>query len=406
MPIKIIATPSKPRLSGFTLEDNKSLYGDIVSKYTIAEVAGGTTTDRIDKDARYRSHEGATYTRDASIEAVGDFISLTPSICSVSPYGKVHRESSGIGRVKVVSPILSKTITFDFRNEANEESFVDVFIGTVEGSLASHLEQQVVSRLVNGMSIASNGHAYSVQNHSTKEYVRNSSLWCADVDLSGVSPWNSDGGVRKAGTLITPRHIVNARHYQLPIGATVRFVEHQAPYTAHDRVIVGKVALIYSNDIAVYTLDSDLPDTISPVEYFPHNCKDYLHHVMDNASPLLYFDQEEKVLVARLWSIINGIYLRPYDPYTLRGSFYEKPISGDSGNPWFLIVNGKPVLLTTFLGPSSGGSHYDRLDDINQWLIDADTQAGVSGVDDPTWPNANGHYQVKPADFSAFPNYA
>lgn len=39
-------------------------------------------------------------------------------------------------------------------------------------------------------------------------------------------------------------------------------------------------------------------------------------------------------------------------------------------------------------------------------IVDADTQAGASSVDDPTWPNAGGHYQVKGADFSAFPNYA
>lgn len=44
--------------------------------------------------------------------------------------------------------------------------------------------------------------------------------------------------------------------------------------------------------------------------------------------------------------------------------------------------------------------------DLNQMIEMADTQAGVSGVDDPSWPNAAGHYQVKEADFSAFPNYA
>ena len=39
-------------------------------------------------------------------------------------------------------------------------------------------------------------------------------------------------------------------------------------------------------------------------------------------------------------------------------------------------------------------------------ITNADAQAGVSSVDDQNWPNSGGHYQVKQADFSAYPNYA
>jgi hypothetical protein len=38
-------------------------------------------------------------------------------------------------------------------------------------------------------------------------------------------------------------------------------------------------------------------------------------------------------------------------------------------------------------------------------IVTSDAQAGVTTVDDPTWPNAGGHYQLAPADFSAYPNF-
>ena len=40
-----------------------------------------------------------------------------------------------------------------------------------------------------------------------------------------IHVFNSNHGIRKAGTLITPRHAVWARHYNMPVNTTLRFVD-------------------------------------------------------------------------------------------------------------------------------------------------------------------------------------
>ncbi len=46
---------------------------------------------------------------------------------------------------------------------------------------------------------------YTVQDHSTPSYLRNTGCWAYDVDLTSISVWNSDGGVQKGGILVSPR---------------------------------------------------------------------------------------------------------------------------------------------------------------------------------------------------------
>ena len=82
-----------------------------------------------------------------------------------------------------------------------------------------------------------------------------------DLDITCVSPWNSSGGHKKAGTLVTPRHIIGAAHYEYSVGTVVRFVEKNG--TVHDRTVTGKArhpeCRNYTPDLTIYTLDSDLP---------------------------------------------------------------------------------------------------------------------------------------------------
>ncbi|WAQ94057.1 hypothetical protein MAR_006528, partial [Mya arenaria] len=53
---------------------------------------------------------------------------------------------------------------------------------------------------------------FTLQDHGHKRYVRNPHCWAYPLDLTCISPWNSNQGNRKAGTLITPRHAVWAKH--------------------------------------------------------------------------------------------------------------------------------------------------------------------------------------------------
>ena len=124
----------------------------------------------------------------------------------------------------------------------------------------------------------------------------------------------------------------------------------------------------------------------------PSNNGSYLVNNTDNRPAALLLDQEEKALIGD-WRGGGGYY---YPTDADRLIFSEQVISGDSGNPSFLIVNDELVLVTvwTYGGAGSGTPVADFIADINTMIATADTQAGVSTG-----------YTVTEADFSAFPTY-
>tara|TARA_R110002074_G_scaffold366961_2_gene540959 strand:+ start:558 stop:1517 length:960 start_codon:yes stop_codon:yes gene_type:complete len=221
-----------------------------------------------------------------------------------------------------------------------------------------------------------NGKVFASQDHASSTYVRNPDLWCGDLDITCVSPWNSSGGHKKAGTLVTPRHIIGAAHYEYSVGTVVRFVEKNG--TVHDRTVTGKArhpeCRNYTPDLTIYTLDSDLPSTIKPCSVMPSNYSDYL----DNFSKIacLGLDQEEKALIIDWRS--GGRMQTPTD--FKRRIFHESKIKGDSGNPAFLVFDGKPLLVTVWTWGGAGGGTpvAEYISDINAMIVTADTRAGVS----------------------------
>jgi len=252
-----------------------------------------------------------------------------------------------------------------------------------------HCSKQIDDLLDESMTMEANGKVFASQDHANPAYVRNPDLWCRDLDITCMSPWNSSGGHRKAGTLVTPRHIIGAAHYEYSVGAVVRFVEKNGK--VHDRMVKGKARhpdyKPHTPDLTIYTLDGDLPSTISPCSVMPSNYSEYL----DNNSRVacLGLDQEEKALIIDWRS--GGRMQTPAD--SKRRIFHESKIKGDSGNPAFLIFDGDPVLVTVWTWGGAGGGTLvaDYISDINTMIETADTQAGVSTT-----------YTITEADFSTY----
>ena len=78
---------------------------------------------------------------------------------------------------------------------------------------------------------------FKTLNHRATNYVRSSTCWAFNYDLSCIAVYNSFGmsmstnpsslfesATRRAGTLISPRHLIYADHYQIPHGTELRFV--------------------------------------------------------------------------------------------------------------------------------------------------------------------------------------
>lgn len=223
--------------------------------------------------------------------------------------------------------------------------------------------------------IASNNSAaampiFSTLDHVNRVFVRNPDCWASDLDLTCISPSNFSYNNLHAGTLITPRHAILAAHFKLATGDSIYFVTNENE-TIRRKIIGYKVNTQFSPiqfpDIEIVTLDSDIPSTIKPCVFLPSNYATYLSN-NGRGIPILNSDQEKKALVSQLQTFnsltsINGnpsiMMLTEQTCSTApRLALHEAVISGDSGNPRFIILRGQLVLLSAVTWSDGSGTSY------------------------------------------------
>ncbi|QJE94557.1 RCC1 domain-containing protein [Luteolibacter luteus] len=248
---------------------------------------------------------------------------------------------------------------------------------------------------------------YFTKDHGNAIYARNTNCWAHGLasQMSCISPWNSAGGDLRAGVAITRRHVLNAAHFPLNVGDTIRFVT--ASNAVVTRTIVSRV--IHPNyvpvgvylDFAVYTLNADLPPEIVPCKILPASFADKLGPLGVWSVPALALDQEEKALAMNWGGFVTQPNpsggLRTWASFTkptlpvFRAAFFEDVVVGDSGNPAFLVVNDSLVLVTVWGGGSIGTFVNPSIVDLNAMILAADLQAGT-----------NTNLQVEVVDLSAY----
>jgi hypothetical protein len=241
---------------------------------------------------------------------------------------------------------------------------------------------------------------FAIKDHANTNYIRNTNCWAAGIDLTCCSPWNSDLYHKKAGTLISPRHVLFAAHYPVAVGETMHFVD--SDNNAILRTLIGTKThpdcIPWYPDLTVGLLNADVPtNTITFTAVLPDDYQNYLG--AGEGIPALCLDQEEKALIADIGYITstnenNRITAFKYPFISDRLLYSEKIISGDSGNPAFLLLDNNPVLLTvwSYEGAGWGTSVTWFKSDINQMMADLDEQ--YNGV-------TNG-YQLIEIDLSGF----
>lgn len=195
---------------------------------------------------------------------------------------------------------------------------------------------------------------YSTQSHPT--YVRNTECWVADVDLTCISPWNSSGAVQKGGVAISPKHVAYATHFPLGIGTTIAFVANDNSVIT--RTIVTE-AIIQDTDCIIAELNSDLPVSITPAKLVnKSDVSKYEYYTIE--IPCIGTDQEEKMLIMSAGSMRSfssgGYFFTWRNPTNDWAGWYELYVSGDSGSPIFLLINGSLVLVSTAFHPVDGPS--------------------------------------------------
>lgn len=278
--------------------------------------------------------------------------------------------------------------------------------------ITNHINSSTTAKLLN--KTPSDRLVYSSQNPyggpiDAGVWIRNPNCWLNGVtNISCFSPAQRSGANwwQRAGTLITRKHALFAKHFVtsiLPNGGTpLIFVDENNNAIRRNIINYG----YDSTDIAVALLDSEVPSNIKIAKVLPTNFTDYfntsiLSSVYDSFetninsfrnNPWLYavgLDQEEKAIL-KLWSGCdlygsgstpntvwyqlvgaydidpNSSYSPPIIPSPQQFSSWSEPIiTGDSGNPLFLIIDNELVVLNTWWFPSGGPFITSRYTQVN-----------------------------------------
>ncbi len=166
--------------------------------------------------------------------------------------------------------------------------------------------------------------------------------WTRRFDFSGVA-WNDS----KTATAVSRRHVVMASHFTRDVSTPVVF--HDGNGRPHKRRLIGIRHLPSLGDIAIGLLDSPLP---AEIRHYPLASE-------ADAAPMaaaLVSDQTRVISIHRISHFKGRKVFLGYDPL-IDQNYHRKLVTGDSGNPAFVIGrDGGLRLLTTFTtgGPGSG----------------------------------------------------
>lgn len=188
-------------------------------------------------------------------------------------------------------------------------------------------------------------HRYSRTGNSTL-----AKSWSRKIDTSGVS-FNDV----KTITLITPRHVVMAKHYQRPLGSKVVFHDTSGRYLERTLIKVQGAA----SDVCVGLLDSPVPAAYRSYALPTPSPK---HAGLLIGRPVYLTDQNRRIFVHRIAALQGGSIIFRHPP-ELSAGYLKNLVAGDSGNPSFILHRGESILIETHTtgGPGAGPYYGDAV---------------------------------------------
>jgi hypothetical protein len=247
--------------------------------------------------------------------------------------------------------------------------------------LTTHVSNQIDNRL-SGLDPSTALSIYN--NRSNLPWTRNLNSWTqkgSPLDFTGVAGWNDDlahhfgNGFYGGATLISPRHYVTAAHFYLANGTKISFLDASGNVVI--RTVLNSVG-VAGTDINIGLLDSDVPSSIT---YYPLISSTALQNMTVQTIaetidvPIVVFNQNGQALIRSMGGIGTEISNFTYNAGP-RAPFSRDLISGDSGQPGFIIINGKPVLLFANHGAVNGANLGNYINEINQAIDSMGTSGG------------------------------
>ena len=173
-----------------------------------------------------------------------------------------------------------------------------------------------------------------------KPFPDNGKFWLKDVDFSCASPWSDDCGTVRAGTLISKRHVIFAKHFSLWKGVRILFIDQQGE-VCPCRIEATKA--LEKCDIMIGLLDYEVTPNIHPARILPD---DFARHIGDGKGlPIVTFNQNERVYLSECRGITTNSIANVASTNANWKAFGGKIVTGDSGNPAFLLIGNEPILL-------------------------------------------------------------
>ena len=376
-------------------------------------ISGSITSTSSSKDKIFQTFTGATIDNSATVNVTAlfggaqspSFFSNNTAVATIDGNGNVTRVVDGTVNINATISWLTRQIPVTVFRQIGQTA--TSLIGYANGSLAQSDSNAIDTLISNAGATTTTLKLFTSEDHTNDIYVRNASNWltAGGVDTSCISVWNSAQGNQAAGTLISPRHIILANHNTYGIGTVVRFVD------ANNNVATGTVANIGNvsgTDIEVGVLSADMPSTIKPCLILPSNYFKYIPSIagtttipavgllgggFDLSNGGKYTHPDKTATVRDLFFLATSTSPNPpifpghndaqfTFPSTLSTTtrdafYYDSVIGGDSGNPAFLLVNGKLSLVTGWNlgGGGAGPSYPDNILGINSLI----TSLGGSG---------------------------
>jgi hypothetical protein len=230
--------------------------------------------------------------------------------------------------------------------------------------IKNHINTATADRLTN-KNPSTDSFVYSTRDpyfSGVGNFIRNTSCWLNGVNnISCFSPAQLSGAnwFQRAGTLVSPRHVVFVDHFRPAIlagGTPLIFVDD-------NNNVIRRNLLRYETDIpsqiAMGLLDSDVPSNIKVAKVLPKNYATYMTVSSITTARMLVvaLNQQQRVLIKES----HGLTTLIFSTFTRKNinipnldinhplySFTATAIAGDSGQPIFYIIDNELVFLTVW----------------------------------------------------------